>query len=91
VWQGKVATIGPPETRPGGSAYHPEATEAVGMKPLLQTQAKATHAAMTITQAQRSEGNGGPGCRSSRVPANPTVRRRKEGGVEPNLSLGNYR
>jgi len=37
------------------------------MKPLPQTQVKDTHAAMTITQAQRSEGNRGPGCRSSRV------------------------
>jgi len=69
VWQGEVATVGPPETRPGGSACHPEATEVAGMKPLPQTQAKAMHAAMTITQAQRSEGNRGPGCRSSRVPA----------------------
>jgi len=51
---------------------------------------------MTITQAQRSEGNRGPGCssssvparkRSSRVPADPTVRRRKEGGVEPNREV----
>ena len=39
------------------------------MKPLPQTQATATHAAMTITQAQRSKGNRGAGCRSSRVPA----------------------
>jgi len=92
VWQGDVATLGPPETKLGGSACHPEATEAAGMKPLPQTQAKATHAAMTITQAQRSEGNSGPGCRSSRVPAkerssrvpaDPTMRRRGEGGVDP--------
>jgi len=66
------------------------------MKPLLQTQAKATHAAMTITQAQRSEGNRGTGCRSSRVPAkerssrvpaDPTVRRSKEGEVDPNREV----
>jgi len=66
------------------------------MKPLPQTQAKATHAAMTITQAQRSEGNRGPGCRSSRVPAreqssrvsaDPTVRRRREGGVDRNREV----
>jgi len=57
------------------------------MKPLPQTQAKATHAAMTITQGQRSEGNRGPGCSSSRVPANPTVRRRIEGGVDPNREV----
>jgi len=66
------------------------------MKPLPQTQAKATHAAMTITQAQRSKGNRGPGCRSSRVPAkepssrvpaDPTVRRSKEGGVDPNREV----
>jgi len=66
------------------------------MIPLPQTQAKATHAAMTITQAQRSEGNRGPGCRnsrvpakkrSSRVPADPTVRRSKEGGVDPNREV----
>jgi len=69
VWQGNVVTVGPAEMRPEGSACHPEATEVAGMKPLPQTQAKATHAAMTITQAQRSEGNRGPGCRSSRVPA----------------------
>jgi len=50
VWQGEVATVDPPETKPGGSACHPEATEAAGMKPLPQAQAKATHAAMTITQ-----------------------------------------
>jgi len=96
VWQGEVATVGPPETRPEGSACHPEATEAAGMKPLPQTQAKATHAAMTITQAQRSEGNRGPGCRSSRVPAkerssrvpaDPTVKRSKEGGVDPNQEV----
>jgi len=49
VWQGEVATIGTPETKPGGSACHPEATEVAGMKPLPQAQAKATHAAMTIT------------------------------------------
>jgi len=55
--------------RPEGSACHPEATDLAGMKPLPQTQAKAAQAAMTITQAQRSEGNRGPGCRSSRVPA----------------------
>jgi len=91
VWQGEVATVGPPETRPGGSACHPEVTEAAAMKPLLQTQAKATQAAMTITQAKRSEGNRGPGCRSSRVPANPTVRRRGEGGVDPTLCRENYR
>ena len=66
------------------------------MKPLPQTQAKATHAAMTITNAQRSEGNRGPGCRSSRVPArerssrvpaDPTVRRSKEGRVDPNREV----
>jgi len=66
------------------------------MKPLPQTQAKATHAAMTITQAQRSEGNRGPGCRSSRVPArerssrvpaDPTVRKGKEEGVDPNREV----
>ena len=57
------------------------------MKPLPQTQAKATHTAMTITQAQRSEGNRGPGCRSSRVPADPTVRRSKEEGVDPNREV----
>jgi len=66
------------------------------MKSLPQVQAKATHAAMTITQAQRSEGNRGTGCRSSRVPArersnrvpaDPTVRRRKEGGVDPNREV----
>jgi len=90
VWQGEVATVGPPETKPGGSACHPEATEAAGMKPLLQAQAKATHAAMTITQAQRSEGNRGPGCRSSRVPADQRVRRRGAGGVDPTLCRGNY-
>jgi len=39
------------------------------MKLIPQGKAKARHAAMTITQAQRSEGNRGPGCRSSRVPA----------------------
>ena len=96
VWQGEVATVGPPETRPEGSACHQEATEAAGMKALPLTQAKATHAAMTITQAQRSEGNRGPRCkgsrvpakeRSSRVPADPTVRRRKEGGVDPNREV----
>jgi len=64
VGQGEVATVGPLETKPGGSAYHPEATQAAGMKPLPQTQAKATHVAMTITQGHRSEGNRGPGCRS---------------------------
>ena len=57
------------------------------MKPLPQTQAKATHVAMTITQAQRSEGNRDPGCRSSRVPADPTVRRSGEGGVDPNRKV----
>jgi len=66
------------------------------MKPLPQTQANATHAAMTITQAQRSEGNRGPGCRSSRVlakerssrvPADPTGRRIGEGGVDPNREV----
>ena len=66
------------------------------MKPLPQTQAEATHAAMIITQAQISEGNRGPGCRSSRVPAierssrvpaDATVRRRKEGGVDPNREV----
>jgi len=85
--QGEVATVGPLEPKPGGSACHPEATESAGMKPLPQTQSKATHAVMTITQAQRSEGKRGPGCRSSRVPARerssrvpayPTVRRRTE-------------
>jgi len=93
VWQGDVATVGPPETRAEGSACHPEATEAAGMKPLPETQGKATHAAMTISQAPRSEGNRGPGCRSSRLPArkrssrlpaDPTVRRSKEGWVDPN-------
>ena len=96
VWQGEAVTVGPPETRPEGSACHPEATEAAGMKPLPQTQATATHAAMTITQAQRSEGNRGPGYRSSRVPAkerssrvpaDPTVRRSGEGGVDPNRQV----
>jgi len=67
-----------------------------GMKPIPQTQAKVTHTAMTITQAQRSEGNRGPGCRSSRVPAreqssrvpaDPTMRRRGEGGVYPNREV----
>jgi len=100
VWQGEVATVGPPEMKPGGSACHPEATEAAGMKALPQTQAKATHAAMTNTQAQRLEGNRGPGCRSSRVPArerssrvpaDSTVRRRGEGGVDPTRCRGNYR
>jgi len=67
VWQGEVATVGPPETREGGSACHPEATEAAGMKPLPQTQATTMHTAMTITQAQRSEENRGPERRSSRV------------------------
>jgi len=66
------------------------------MKPLPQIQAKATHAARTITQAKTSEGNRGPGCRSSRVPAkkrssrvpaDPTVRRRGEGGVDPNREV----
>ena len=66
------------------------------MKPLPQTQAKATHAAITITQAQRSEGNRGPGCRSSRVPArerssrvraDPTVRKGKEEEVDPNREV----
>jgi len=66
------------------------------MKPLHQTQEKATNAAMTITQAQRLEGNRGPGCRSSmvlakersrRVPADPTVRRSKEEGVDPNREV----
>ena len=85
MWQGEVATVDPLETEPGGTAYRPEATEAAGMKPLPQTQVKATHAAMTITQVQRSEGNRGPGCRSSRVPADPTMRRRGEGGADPNL------
>ena len=89
-------TVGPLETSPEGSACHPEATEAAGMKPLTQTQAKATHAAMTITQAQRSEGNRGPGCRSSRVPArgrtsrvpaDPRVRRSREGRVDPNREV----
>ena len=93
MWQGEVGTVGLQETKPGGSACHPEATEVAGMKPLPQTQAKATHAAMTVTQAQRSEGNRGPGCRSSRVPAkerssrvpaDPTMWRRGEGGVDPN-------
>ena len=93
VWQGEAATVGPPETKPGGSACHPEATEAAGMKLRPQTQAKATHAGLTITQAQRSEGNRGPECRSSRVPAqerssrvpaDPTVRRRGEEVVDPN-------
>ena len=83
MWQGEVATVGPPETKPGGSACHTEVTEAAGIKPVPRTQAKATHAAMTITQPQRSEGNRGPGCRSSRVPADPSVRRRGEGGVDP--------
>ena len=87
MWQGEVATVGPPEKELGGSAYHPEETEAAGMKPLPQTQAKATHAAMTITQTQRAEGNRGPGCRSSRVPADPTARRRGEGGVDPNREV----
>jgi len=73
--------------RPEGSGCHPEATEAAGMKPLPQTQAKGTHAAMTITQALRSEGNRGPGCRSSRVPADPTMRRRGEGGVDQNREV----
>jgi len=90
VWQGEVVTVGPPATRPEGSACHPEATEAAGMKPLLQTQAKATHAAMTITQAQISAENRGPGCRRSWVPADPTGRRRGEGGVDPTLCCGNY-
>ena len=67
-----------------------------GIKPLPQTQAKTRHAAMTITQAQRSKGNRGPGCRSSmvpakerssRVPADPTVRRSKKGGVDPNREV----
>jgi len=89
-------TVGPPETEPGGSAYRPEVTEAAGMKPLPQTQAKATHEAMTITQVPRSEGNRGSGCsssrvpareRSSRVPADQTVRRRGEGGVDPNREV----
>jgi len=57
------------------------------MKALPQTQAKATHAAMTITQAQRSEGNRGQGCRSRRVPADATLRRREEGGVDPNREV----
>jgi len=35
VWQGEVVTVGQPETKPGGSACHPEATEAAGMKPIL--------------------------------------------------------
>jgi len=96
VSQGEVATVGPPETRPEGSACHPKAIEAAGMKPLPQTHAKAPRAAITITQAQRSEGNRGPGCRSSRVPAkerssrvpaDPTVRKRKEGGVDPNREV----
>jgi len=87
VWQSEVATIDPPETEPGGSASRPEATQAAGMKPLPQTQVKATHAAMTITQVQRSEGNRGPGCRSSRVPADPTMRRRGEGGVDTNREV----
>jgi len=91
VWQGEVATVGPPETKLGGSACHLEATEVAGMKPLPQTQAKATHAAMTITQAQRSEENRGPGCRSSRVPADMTMRRRGEGGLDPTLYHENYR
>ena len=60
---------------------------AASMKPLPQTQAKAPHAAMTITQAHRSEGNRGPGCRSSRVPADPTVRRRGEGGGDRNREV----
>ena len=88
--------MGPLETRPEGSACHPEAPEAAGIKPLPQTQAKGMHAAMTMTQAQRSEGNRGPGCRSSRVPArersrrvsaDPTVRRSGEGGVDPNRDV----
>jgi len=96
VWQGEAATVGLPETKPRGSACHPEATETAGIKPLPQTQATGTHAPMTITQAQRSEGNRGPGCRSSRVPArehsnrvpaDPTVRRRGEGGVDPNREV----
>jgi len=100
VWQADVGTVGPPETKQGGNACHLEATEAAGMKPLPQTQAKATHAAMRITQAQRSEGNRGPGCRSSRVPArerssrvpaDPTVSSRGEGGVDPTICRGNYR
>jgi len=99
VWQGEVATVGPLETKPEGSACHPEATQVAGMKPLPQTQAKATHATMSITQAQRSEGNRAPGCRSSRVPAkkssrvpaDPTVRRRGEGGVDPTLCPRNSR
>jgi len=57
------------------------------MKPLPQTQAKATHAATTISQAQRPKGNRGPGCRSSRVPADPTMRRSREGGVDPNREV----
>jgi len=82
--------------RPEGSACHPEPREAAGMKPLPQSHAKATHAVMTITQAQRSEGNRGPGCRSSRVPArerssrvpaDPTVWRGGEGGVDPNREV----
>jgi len=100
VWQSDVATVGPPEKKPGGNICHPEATEAAGMRPLPQTQAKAMQGAMTITQAQRSEGNRGPGCRSSRVPArkrssrvpaDPTVRRRGEGRVDPTVCRGNYR
>ena len=57
------------------------------MKPLPQIQAKGTHAAMTITQAQRAEGNRGPGCRSSRVAADPPVRRSGEGGVDRNREV----
>jgi len=66
------------------------------MKALSQKQAKATHSAMTITQAQRSEVNRGPGCRSSRVaarerssrlPADQTVRRSREGGVDRNREV----
>jgi len=91
MWQGEVATVGPPETKLAGSTCHPEATDVAGMKPLPQRPAKATDAAMTITQAQRSEWNRGPGCRSSRVPADPTVRRRGEGGVDPTICRGNYR
>ena len=89
-------TVGPPETRPEGSTCHPEATEAAGMQPLTQTQAKATHAAMTITHTQSSEVNRGPGCRSSRVPArerssrvpaDQTVRRSGDGRVDPNREV----
>ena len=75
----------------GRQRMSPRGNTGGDIKPLPQTEAKAMHAAMTITQAKRSEGNRGPGCRSSRVPADPTVRRRGKGGVDPALCRRNYR